>query len=463
MNIRPLTVGPIIGWTGETSTRLWGRGKSLPGRRCFGAARIREAGTAKFSAAKYFKMMPHFDFTGIIDFDQLSLGKRYEYQIGFYPAKGGLGDQPPKNTKFDWSRASKGTVELDKGSDSDATSFVFGSCRYLLRMWGGTFYDERGDKTFRSINRQISSDKKTDLVLMIGDQIYADDLLSVGADETVDEYFSRYRLVFTQPHIRQLMAQIPVYMTLDDHEIRNDWSQDQFAQEPDLFAAAIHAYTSYQMVHGPAFSAHGRPDIADTPDCYWYRFQSGKSRFFVLDTRTERYYGLVPPRMISGEQFDALTSWLSEAPNSATKFVVSSVPFFPAYKLEGRDKWSGFENQQRDILDYIRDNEIQRVVFLSGDVHCSLSAQLECSTHPKFKVTSVVSSSLFWPYPQGSASDFNLDGTLTESEQSKYTVINAGKVHSTDNFVRLTTNGYELHIETYGRKGALLGERNLEL
>lgn len=462
MIIRNPTVGPVIGWTTTNSVRLWARGDASSESRTFGAARIRKSGTANFGKAKIFKMMPVFDFTGIVDFDGLPTNQAFDYQIGYFFADGEPGDIVI-DSEDNWSDAANGTFQTAVSNSADSTSFVFGSCRYLLRLFGGSFFDGRGDKTFRSINRQIDSGKSTDFLLMVGDQIYADDLSIISPDNQLDEFLSRYRKVFSQDHIRELMGRLPTYMTLDDHEISNDWEQGRVKNEGDLFAAALHAYGCYQLVHGPGFKFSGKPNRSDTPQKLWYRFRHGKSAFFVMDTRTERYLSYTPPQMISPEQMAALKKWLV-APDQAgtTKFIVTSVPFFPDTRSGSTDKWSGFSAQRLEILDYIRKEKISKVVFLSGDVHCSMAGQLKCSDDPDFLVTSVISSSFFWPYPQGQASGFKLRGTLDNSGHN-YRLTGFGKVHSEDNFTRLTTGNGKLKFECYERKGARLGSKTLTL
>ncbi|MDP6830498.1 MAG: alkaline phosphatase D family protein [Alphaproteobacteria bacterium] len=408
-------------------------------------------------------MMPVFDFTGIVEFDGLTTNQNYDYQIGYVFAAGEPGDLLA-GSNYNWDIAASGSFRTAPVDSTDSMSFVFGSCRYLLRLFGGTFFDRRGDKTFRSINRQVDAGQSTDFLLMIGDQIYADDLAIISPDDKVDEFLSRYRKVFGQEHIRELMGRLPTYMTLDDHEISNDWSQDRFKQESDLFAAAIHAFQCYQLVHGPGFQFSNRAKRSDTPHRLWYRFRHGKSAFFVMDTRTERFPSYSPPQMISPEQMTALKNWLvAEGQESNYKFVVTSVPFFPDTHAGSEDKWSGFTDQRLEILDHIREKCVSKVVFLSGDVHCSMAGQLKCSADPNFLVTSIISSSFFWPYPQGQASGFKLRGRLAKSSDTDYTLSRFGKVYSEDNFTRLSTGGGELKVATYERKGAHLGTRTLTL
>ena len=146
-----------------------------------------------------------------------------------------------------------------------------------------------------------------------------------------------------------------------------------------------------------------------------------------------------------------------------TKFIVTSVPFFPDTHSGSKDKWSGFTEQRLEILDFIRSNKISKVVFLSGDVHCSMAGQLKFSGDPNFLVTSVICSSFFWPYSQGQASGFKLKGTLATGASQNYTLSGFRKVYSNDNFARLSTGKSELKVEFFERKGALLGARTLTL
>ena len=84
MNLRQLTVGPIVGETTPNRTRIWGRGdthivEDHP-RRCFGAIRYREQGKQQWNPHCIFKMNPNFDQTGIAVLEGLKPETRYEYQ-----------------------------------------------------------------------------------------------------------------------------------------------------------------------------------------------------------------------------------------------------------------------------------------------------------------------------------------------------------------------------------------------
>jgi alkaline phosphatase D len=78
-------------------------------------------------------------------------------------------------------------------------------------------------------------------------------------------------------------------------------------------------------------------------------------------------------------------------------------------------------------------------------------------------VTSIVSSSFYWPYPQGQADSLKLAGPLTQSGDSVYSLTGAGPVFPEDNFCRVSVGESSLQVEFYERKGGLLGSQTLVL
>ena len=427
MKIHKPSVGPIVGYTSATQVRIWLRGEfqQTPDgyRRCFGVVRLRKQGTPAFGNPIYVKLPPHFDMTGVCVFTNLQPETTFEYQAGWFFAETELPNLD-ETQDLDWTEVvlPKLTFRTGSANPLQSRSYAVGSCRYLLRLFGGKFFDERGDKVFRSILDQVDSKKRQiDAVIMTGDQIYADDLNIVSQDEATDQFLTRYQAVFSQMNIRELMSRIPTYMILDDHEIEDNWPSK--ATQKDwltLYPSAIHAYQIYQCSHSPLFplDPHGR--LTGTLDRFWYAFRDGCCDCFVMDSRTERRWSDDPKRrkMISRHQMDALLAWLNDG-SGHVKLVVTSVPFFPDPEADTDDKWAGFLDERTEILDFILTHKIRKVVFLSGDVHCSFSVELSCSTDPAFKVISVISSSFFWPYPHMEESDFCLKGDLKVATRLK--------------------------------------------
>ncbi|HZI16740.1 MAG TPA: alkaline phosphatase D family protein [Myxococcus sp.] len=473
--VHPVSVGPIVGYTTHTSVRLWGRGAPprAGGRYCYGVAQVLAPGSTTPAQAVYFKLRAEDDFTSSVDFAGLQPAQAYAYRMGYF-----FSDveqhllAPPVGLEL--QGASAGAFRTARPPGSPELSFVFGSCRHP-----GPSEEElvglgnRGDRIFGTILEQAERGVPTDLLLMAGDQVYADVRRDV---RTFAEYCAIHRDAFTQPNLRKLMARVPTYMTMDDHEIVDNWSMDKLV-DPALsdeqrwanrnrFVAAMEAYRAYQVVHGPALERRGQPGVTNALTRYWYDFQAGPARFFVLDTRTERYHGARPPQLLGPAQLDALKQWMLKD-KGGLKFVVSAVPFFPDVKLAGlwaverKDKWAGFLHQRQAILDFVRDNGVRRVVFLSGDIHASMWSELRCTSRPDFRLYSVISSA--FAAPPFVPPEFMYEQSGILDGQSDYTVTRHGGYVQVSNFTRLTWKEPVLRVEIFERKGARLHDAELRL
>lgn len=457
MQVKQLTVGPILGATDTTSVRIFGRSEfEIDGdrpRRAHGVIRIRKKGNLNFSAPIFFKMNPNFDMTGLAIVSGLHSNTNYEYQMGWFYSEVESADIDVANILV-WEQIE--TVGFRTASaDSEAPRvLVTGSCRYVLKLFDGMWFDDRGDKTFRSILRCIENGERIDQFIMCGDQIYADDLNVIGADTGVDEFNKRYRAVFTTKYLRRLMGQVPTYMTLDDHEIEDNWPS--FASEKDWvtkFPSAIHAYSTYQASHSPLFKINNNR-LEDTPTHLWYTYQDGCCDIFVSDTRTERLLDKITPEMLGPKQMKRLLEWLKDG-SGRVKVVVSSVPL---YESESSDKWNGFIAQRDKILETIRKNGVNKVIFISGDVHACMSSELVVGSDNS-KIVSVVSSAFFWPYPHPKRRGFKLKGLIETKTGSQYQIANASKVYPTDAFTKLSIKPSGVHVEFFSRKGKRLGKK----
>ncbi|QMD25604.1 alkaline phosphatase family protein [Citrobacter freundii] len=463
MKLSRPTVGPIVGFTTPNESRIWFRGQFEPVspnsyRRCFGVIRWGEK-TKKVTewSSKVGKLSPNFDMTGVFPVTGLKAECTYQYQVGWFLADSEL-DAARTIIQFDWSDLETFTFTAGTTDQNRSRVYAVGSCRYLLRLFGGLIFDDRGDKTFESI---LELHKKTQVnaVLMVGDQIYADDLKFMGADRDVQSFLNRYQAAFTQENIARLMSQIPTYMILDDHEIEDNWpSHASSADMVTKYPSAIHAYQIYQASHSPVFSLDNSGWITGTPTHLWYTFSDGCADWFVMDVRTERIWNDDPLKrqMIKQSQMKALLDWLAANPGRV-KMIVSSVPFFPDLNSDAEDKWGGYQRERTQILDYILQNKIRKVCFVSGDVHCSFTTQLTSPVDKDFRVLSIISSSLFWPYPHMEQNDFVLKGALTSNSQNQYTVTSSTQIYSEDNFARLEVFPDAVTVTFYERKGSALG------
>jgi len=332
--------------------------------------------------------------------------------------------------------------------------FLFGSCR---NNWfnGVPFYKKKeSDLIFKAMYEKHSD---ANFVLMVGDQIYADSAsvyVPAFKADTYKEFEEAYHENYKSLNFRRLTSHIPTYMILDDHEIEDNWTQDRvnknsdilghFSNRCDLFNCAMSAYMSYQWIHGPRFSdsyIHQRKDKLigsekylaemDVPRLY-YDFNCGGYPFFVLDTRTSRYkngsnqrddddinnnhlLGLPSKHPTEPSQLDRLCAWLihmQEDYGNRPKFIVSSGVFVPneidtagdgfwsRRNKDNSDTWTAFPQTRNQVLKTLLKHNIENVIFLSGDIHCTNICEIEINgiAGEKIHAWSVTSSPFYWPY-----------------------------------------------------------------
>jgi phosphodiesterase/alkaline phosphatase D-like protein len=228
-----------------------------------------------------------------------------------------------------------------------------------------------------------------------GDQIYYDFPEARRAPDR-NEYRLAYREAwFEDDALRHVLAHWPHYMTLDDHEIADQFALDFHAPaaqfEPgEYLREATMAYRNYAGALNPS-RPNSNPPPAAGP--FWYTFNKGRTQFFVMDTRTQRRDK--KEEVIDPAQMSALLCWMSEHKHKDDlKFVVTSVPFvaeinevvsnkkddwFKDTKRNSeQDKWSAerFKRQREEIIEHIAAERIEHLVFLTGDMHCCYHATM---------------------------------------------------------------------------------------
>ncbi len=225
-----------------------------------------------------------------------------------------------------------------------------------------------------------------------GDQIYYD---FPDPDRPPDHraYRLAYREAwFEDDALRHLLAHWPHYMTLDDHEIADQFAQDFNPPNRDVVPGryldeSLVAYRDYVHALNPGGEAKPNRPL-------WFTFERGATRFFVMDTRTRRWNSRADAsgEIIDPEQMRALLVWLREH-RTALKFVVTSVPFvaelswtateekhdwYDPRRNSEQDKWTApaFTAQREEIIEHIHRCRIEHLVFLTGDMHCCYHATM---------------------------------------------------------------------------------------
>ena len=543
-SLRVPGLGPIIGHTTDHSATIWIRGsdpgdngaKVEPNRRSVGLVAIVARNGRKIRKPKvyYFRLQREFDRTGVFELGEhtglgmsqssepLDPDTEYEIRVGTFTiddpnpdeesiSNDALAERLPDaqvwsgdiaQLNSDSAGAQFRTFAQSAASDPiDEIGFVLGSCRYPGALWKV----KHADMIFKPLLANAAGEAEhapAQFVLMVGDQIYADRLgrsVPIGRANTFEEFQERYHTAFGSPNMRRLLRSVPTYMTLDDHEIEDNWTQDRAssgksmrrADKRGLFNDAMSAYRSYQWLHGPRSFG----------ERLFYDFECGGYPFFILDTRTQRYIDdidgalrdnhLLGRPSLAGEepsQLEFLIQWLivqQREQGDIPKFIGSSSVFAPnpIDAREGRrgrpeqkvrwkeasDSWPAFPTTRSRLLESIVEHEIQNVVFLSGDIHCSNIAEIRYTRDDGdlgLSSFSITSSAFYWPFPfaDGEPSDYVHDSRAKGQEDS-FDIGNGVKMDyvawnftQEDNFCRIDVSRAEhsIRVMPYDKEGNVI-------
>jgi hypothetical protein len=269
-----------------------------------------------------------------------------------------------------------------------------------------------------------------DLLLLGGDQIYADSIWTkvpsiekwnrltrpkrIEASFTVEMrrqveafYFALYCERWAQPEVAWMWASVPTLMTWDDHDIFDGWgSYDPRLHNCDvyqqIFKIARDHFCTFQLQAGVTEEF---PGVLADQQGYSFGHRIGDLALLFLDTRSERSLSTI----LGLRSWDAVFAWLGglakEKKPPRHLLIVTPVPvLYP--KLEGvewaagldprheherleddlRDHWTngGHAGERKRLLQQVlafAEAARCRVTFLSGDVHVAALGILESDRH----------------------------------------------------------------------------------
>jgi alkaline phosphatase D len=387
-----LLLGPLVGGLTSNSAYLWGRA-SAPGTLHAWLGGKPDLSDAQL-AGKSLPLVAENGFAGVAPLSGLTPNTHYRYALT-------LSDRPPTPDQAPFPRF----TTFPPNQQKESFSFAFGSCFRPV--------DENGGQIFRALDRLRQSENLR-FIMLIGDQIYADAYQYNGIGKIacdLDEYRQVYAYTWSRPPLRQLLANLPAFMTLDDHEVDDDWrwldSDRRWAYIPwwdqvqRWLAArppqeryiplkrvqdALQAYWEHQGMHAPHFEL---PPVVNEagqyalpksdPGSLAYTFTFGAAAFFVLDTRTMRVRFRRQRSMLGEGQWKALEAWLLHVKDTyPVKFLVTSCALLYNMWLDiPRDRWSGFPQERDRLLNFLAANGIEDVYLLAGDLHSAHAVHAE--------------------------------------------------------------------------------------
>jgi len=256
-------------------------------------------------------------------------------------------------------------------------SFLTGSCAYLNEAVydrPGTPYG-KGTEIFRHM-----ADSGADFMVWLGDNLY---LREVDWSSESGIWY-RFQHDRRMPNLQKLFASMPHWAIWDDHDFGPDNSNRSFEMKETTLAA----FTTYWG--NPTAGEHDNPGI-------YTKFFRGDAAFILLDNR---YYrddsrldqALNPEKTMYGaRQLDWLKQSLLQAqhpPHFNFKFIVTGSRFLQTHTTGGESA-NEFQRERQEIIDFIRDQAITGVVFLTGDIHTTVLQRHDLpEMYPLFELTS---------------------------------------------------------------------------
>jgi hypothetical protein len=232
---------------------------------------------------------------------------------------------------------------------------VFGSCRYASPR-GQTVTGKFGVDALDAYAERMadaSPDGWPDALLLLGDQVYADETSPLTAARirrrrdvarephtevaNFEEYTSLYRESWTDPQVRWLFSNVPGSMIFDDHDVHDDWNtsaawRDEMARTDwwsERIIGGLMSYWVYQHLgnlHPDAlatdeiyakvravddgeavlreFAAAADREADGAKGAQWsYRRDFGRVRLLVIDSRCGRILVEGSRSMVSEAEF----------------------------------------------------------------------------------------------------------------------------------------------------------------
>ena len=226
-----------------------------------------------------------------------------------------------------------------------------------------------------------------DLMLMLGDQVYADEGMSPRVRERqvarrgpdseprtevadFEEYTWLYQDSWSDPDVRWLLSTVPSAMIFDDHDVRDDWNtsaawREQMQEVPWWHERIIGAYMSYWIYQhlgnlptervreegvyeavcrdgGSALRAHAELADREVDGGRLVRWSYGRdlgvARLVVIDTRSGRVLDEARRAMLSDDEWALVEGFLCGDVDHL--LVASSLPVVLERSLHDLERWN---------------------------------------------------------------------------------------------------------------------------
>ncbi len=231
-----------------------------------------------------------------------------------------------------------------EGRDFDF-SFLTGSCAMRPPQAFRMFFPGPQEAIY-----PVMTAMPSDFMLWLGDNVYY-----LLRHMNVPEMMYERRIKKAQvPEIRDFMRSRPMYAIWDDHDFGPNNQKGNFAlKDTSLFIHNNFWVNPY----------HGTPELKGI----FTHFSLSDADFILLDNRYHSTpHGYPNPAMIGAQQMQWLKERLLESRGTFRFIAIGSQVL---NRLDKGESWQRYPQERQEILDFIAENNIKNVIFLTGDRH----------------------------------------------------------------------------------------------
>lgn len=352
-----LRSGPMLGYSEMTETVIWLQTRAAANAQI----RFWKKGDAKnIRLSKIVKTNEDSDFIARLKIANLDFGTKYDFAVYLNDVK----------TKFDYQPTFQTQPHWRWRTEPPTFKFAFGSCAFINEEKfdrPGKPYGS-GFEIFPAIARQ-----KPDFMVWLGDNLY------YREPDWLTETAMRHRNAKNRelPALRELLGTTHHYAIWDDHDYGANDSDWTFRGKTE----SLKIFKDYWA--NPSYGTEETKGV-------FGRFEWGDVEFFLLDDRYHRSPNdlpAAPDKVMFGE---AQMKWLRESlTSSRATFKIIAGGNQMLNPILSYEAWGEFPNEQKKFLDFLRDAQIEGVMFLSGDRHLTeLIKRDDLGTYPLYDYTS---------------------------------------------------------------------------
>ena len=267
---------------------------------------------------------------------------------------------------------------------------------------------------FYNAHQVLAKEDDLDFVLCLGDYIYAESYHTVAGgtgvrDDTIGtalevpagaiapyyqealtlaDYRAKYSLYRSDPALRAVHERFPMILVPDDHEVQDNYAG--LEADGGLPPERRYSFARKKAARKAFFESHA---AFPNGKRLWRNQRFGRTvELFVMDQRAHRADqpcddAVVPPCADYDQPRSFLgrpqMKWLKQGLSSSRatwKIMANEVTIMPTMVLGGSnftyDTWTGYPRDREELLVHIRDEKIDDVVFVTGDIHTFIAGDV---------------------------------------------------------------------------------------